>query len=261
MKANRLIAMLIRNWYGTIRSYDRLTDSFYWITLDLVLWGITGGYVQGFAPDSVNIFFMITASVILWNVTFRGQNDIGIGLLDELWNKNLINLFATPLMVTEWIASLLILSSIKAVITVAFGTIVAMIFYQLNIFELSFYLVPFFLLLLMSGWWIGFLICGLILRYTTKVQALAWTFVWVLAPLSAIYFPVSSLPTWAQLVSKCVPMSYVFEEMRGVIVHDQVNNQNLVRAFALNIIYLTLSAQYLRLSFNKVLERGLIKVY
>jgi len=56
-------------------------------------------------------------------------------------------------------------------------------------------------------------------------------------------------------------MSYVFEEMRRVIVHDQVDNQSLFTAFALNIFYLILSAQYLRLSFNKVLERGLIKVY
>lgn len=260
MNRRRIQSMLIRQWYGTFRSLDRLTDAFYWITIDLLLWGITAQYVQTLAGE-VDVFVMITASVILWNVVYRSQADIGVSLLDELWNKNLINLFASPLTLHEWLASLLIFGVFKSLLALTFGSLVAFLLYHFMLFNLSWYLLPFIILLTMSGWWIGLVISGLILRYTTKIQALAWTFVWIMAPMSAIYFPVSALPPWVQSVVAAIPMSYVFEEMRRVLVEGRVEFSNLGIALVLNLLYLAAAYYFVRRSFARVLDRGLAKVY
>ena len=258
----RVFAMLLRHWYSAIRSFDRMVDAFYWVTIDLILWGITAGFMQQHSDSGLNVFSMITSSVILWSVVYRSQMDIGIGLLDELWNKNLINIFGSPLRPREWIASLLVYSVIKSIIAVLFGSVVAYGLYQFPLYStLGWHLIPFFFVLVMSGWWIGLCIVSLLLRYTTKIQASAWTVVWLLAPLSAIYFPISSLPTWAQALSKIIPASYVFEEMRKVIQNGPINWMNLVYATILNLIYIPISLLLVRLSFKRLLNKGLAKIY
>lgn len=259
----RVGAMLVRLWYGTLRSFDRLTDAFYWVTIDLILWGVTAGYVQKQVPSSdLNIYFLFVCGVIMWSVVYRGQNDIGIGLLDELWNKNLVNLFASPLTVPEWIASLIIFGFLKNCVAVLFGSLVAWVLYDFFLFTtLGWYLIPLFFILLMNGWWIGFLVQAVILRVTTKAQAFAWTFVWIMAPLSAIYFPLASLPPSLQLVAKAMPTSYVFEEMRSIMRGSPPNWGNLGFAALLSAVYVAVSIWLMRRAFTRVLSSGLVKVY
>jgi ABC-2 type transport system permease protein len=239
-------AVLVRQWYGTIRNFDRLSDSFYWILIDLILWGITAGYVQDqIASGERSVFFVIISGVIMWAAVYRSQMDIGMGLLDELWNKNLINLFASPLKFSEWIVSLLIFSFIKAATAVAFGCVVAWLF----------------LVLVLNGWWIGLMIQAIIMRLTTKAQSLAWTLVWVLAPFSVSFFPLSSIPPFAQVISTVVPTSYVFEEMRGIIAGASPNWGNLIFAAGLSVAYIAIAVILVNLSFKRVLGRGLAKIY
>jgi ABC-2 type transport system permease protein len=261
--SGRVRAMLVRHWYGTLRSFDRLTDSFYWIALDLILWGITAGYVQEQIPaGGKSVFGMIIAGVIMWCVVYRAQMDIGIGLLDELWNKNLINLFASPLKFSEWIVSLLIFSFFKALTTVVFGCFVAWVLYGLVLTEgLSWYLIPLFLVLVLNGWWIGLIVLAIIMRLTTKAQALAWTFVWLLAPFSVIYFPLSSIPPFAQTLSTALPTRYVFEEMRAIIAGGTPNWEVLAFASVLSVVYIAMAAVLVNVSFKRVLNRGLAKIY
>jgi len=252
----------VRHWYGTLRSFDRLTDAFYWITIDLLLWGITAGYMQEHSSGAGNIFFMIITSVIMWNVVYRSQMDIGMGLLEELWNKNLVNLFAAPLTLAEWAVSLILIGLIKTAVAVTFGSAVAYLLYSYFLpGVIGWYLVPFVVVLVMTGWWVGFLVVTLVLRLTTKAQAVAWTFVWVLAPLSAIFFPLSSLPGWARHVAALLPASYVFEEMRRVLVGQDVLWSNLLIATGLNVAYLVISVALVKRGFERVLNQGLVKVY
>lgn len=262
MNTRRIYAMLLRHLYQFRRSYDRIFDSFYWIALDLMIWGITGLFLAKVSPNNTQFVFMIISGVILWNVTYRTQIDINVSLLEELWNKNLINLFVSPLSFREWIASLVILGVSKAVATLLFGSLIAYWIYSVNVYTLySYHLITFVLLLMMSGWWIGFFISSLLLRYGTRIQTLGWSFVWLLGPFAAIYYPLDTLPGWAQSVSKVIPMSYVFEESRNMLFHGRVDYQQLLIAFVLNLVYIVVTAYLIRRNFSKVLEKGLVKVY
>ena len=261
MNTSRIYAILLRHLYQFRRSYDRIFDSFYWIALDLMVWGITGLYFGQIAPNAQQLSFMIISGVILWNITYRAQIDINVSLLEELWNKNLINLFVSPLTFGEWVTALVILGMSKALMTFIFGTVIAFVFWNIGLFVYSFHLIIFIILLMMSGWWIGFMISSLLLRYGTRIQTLGWSFVFLLSPFSAIYYPIATLPDWAQKVSLFVPMSYVFEQARNILFNGQVSYQPLLISFALNLFYIVLGIYMLRRSFRKVLEKGLVKVF
>ena len=217
MKLHRIYAIILRFMYLFRHSLDRLSDAFYWPTLDLLLWGVTSTYFRSYLPQTSQIVLVILGGILLWIIVWRGQYEITIGILEDLWNRNLVNIFVTPLKFSEWITSLVMLGIIKAIMSFSFGLFVAFILYKINIFTLGFYLIPFALLLIITGWWIGFFIAGLILRYGIKIQQLAWTAPWVISPFSAIYYPVSSLPDWAQAIALFIPTSYVFEGAREVI--------------------------------------------
>lgn len=261
MKLHRIYAIILRFMYLFRHSYDRLADAFYWPTLDLLLWGITSSYFKSYAPGVPQIVLIILSGILLWIIVWRGQYEITVGVLEDLWNRNLVNIFVAPLKFSEWIISLIIMGIIKAVLSFSFALLVAFILYKINVFTLGFYLIPFALLLILSGWWIGFAISGIILRYGTRIQTLAWIAPWIISPFSAIYYPVSALPDWAQKVSLFIPTSYVFEGAREVIGKGILDPNKLYISFFLNIIYIILSLIFLKRSFNKVLENGLVKAY
>ncbi len=261
MNTQRIYAIILRHFYLLRRSYDRMVDSFYWITLDLIIWGITGLYFQQLTENSQQIIFMIISGVILWNIAYRAQSDISLGLIEELWNWNLINLFVSPLTFIEWVVALVALGAVKSIMSFLFGALVAFILYKIGIFFLSVHLLTFIILLLMTGWWLGFTVAAIVLRYGTRVQTLAWTLVWLISPLSAIYYPLSILPVWVQKIAAFVPTSYVFEQGRNLLYNGVVDYNKLLIAFGLNGIYLILSIIYLRNSFDSVLKKGLVKVF
>ncbi|MDH7476265.1 MAG: ABC transporter permease [Microgenomates group bacterium] len=261
MKINRIYAMVLRYFYYFRHSLDRMSDAFYWPTVDLLLWGLTSAYFKQYTPLNSKVILMIVSGILLWIVVWRGQYEITVNLLEEIWNRNLINLFGSPLKFSEWIVTVLIVGIIKAFLSLGFAIIIAFLLYRVKIFYLGFYFLPFIFLLIITGWWVGFLVAGVILRFGTKVQTFAWTAIMIIAPFSAIYYPLSVLPPWAQKVAAFVPTSYVFEGARKLLNQGKVDYLDLIFSFILNIIYLLLALVFLRQSYKKVLNKGLIKVF
>lgn len=259
MKAHRIYGLMFRNYYSFKKNLDRLTDSFYWPTIDLIMWGLTSQFFMTMGGGN-NVLLMVLSGLVMWIVLWKSQYEISINLLDELWNRNLINLFVSPLSFTEWLASVLILGIMKVITSFVFALGVAYLLYQVKIFEYGFQFLPFMLILLLSGWAVGCTVTGLIFRYGTKIQAFCWTLVWLFGPFSAIYYPVSVLPEWAQQISKFIPMSYAFEGMRFAISTGTVDFQKFFTGMALVFIYLSLAVVFLYRSFSKVMDKGLLKV-
>ncbi|OGK15087.1 hypothetical protein A2774_01395 [Candidatus Roizmanbacteria bacterium RIFCSPHIGHO2_01_FULL_39_12c] len=261
MKNHRIYGMILRYMYYFKHSFDRISDTFYWPTLDLVMWGLTSVYAKSFMPQGSQIILVILSGIIFWIIIWRGQYEITVNLLEELWNRNLVNIFSSPLKFSEWVVSFIIVGVIKAIISFTFAVFMAFLLYKIKVFELGFYVIPFIISLLLTGWCVGFFVAGIILRFGSKLQTLAWSFVWVLGPFSAIYYPVSLLPEWAQIVSSALPTSYIFEGLREVIYSGRLDYSKLMMSFALNSVYLIFSLAFLKASFAKVLEKGLVKVY
>ncbi len=243
------------------RSLDRLSDSFYWPTIDLLIWGITSSYLKSYGSELSQIVILIISGILFWIIVWRGQYEITVNLLEDLWSKNLPNIFVSPVKFSEWISSFIIIGIIKAILSFTFASFLAFLLYKINVFSYGFYLLPFIFLLILTGWWIGFLVAGVILRYGTKIQTLAWTAVMIISPFSAIYYPVSILPNWAQKIAMIVPTSYIFEGAREIINKGNLDLNKLYMSLILNLIYLSLAIIFLKKSFDKALEKGLVSLF
>lgn len=254
---NRVIAMIIRYAINMRHSLDRLSDMFYWPLMDLFLWGLTGLYFARLNSQNFNSVEIILTGVVFWLVVWRGQYEINLNLLAELWDKNLVNIFVAPLNIFEWILSLLIFGFLKMLASLIFIAVASFILYKFNIFMYGFFIIPIIISLLLTGWAIGFVIASILIQYGQRVQTAAWVGGILLAPFSAIYYPLSILPTWAQKAALFVPSSYIFEGMREFISTGDISFEKFFISFSLNIIYLALSVWLFISMFKKSRRLGL----
>ena len=126
-----------------------------------------------------------------------------------------------------------ILGLIKMFFSVGFSIFLAIILYKTNIFSLGLYLIPFIVSLTLTGWAVGLFVSGLIIRYGMRIQTFAWGGIALLSPFSGVYYPISTLPIWAQKVAMFVPTSYIFEGMRSVIFKGSMLYSDLFKSFAI----------------------------
>lgn len=253
---NRVFAMVYRYYINMRHNFDRLTDMFYWPAMDLFIWGLTGLY---FAQTSNNpdTIVMILTGLIFWIVIWRAQYEITTNLLAEMWDQNLINIFASPLKVSEWIAAVVVFGLGKMVVSIVFSAILALLLYNYPIFLYGVFTIPIIFSLVLTGWAVGFFVAGFIIRYGQKVQTTAWMGAYLLAPFSALYYPIHILPQWAQKIALFVPSSYIFEGMREVLSGQTFPLDKLLISFALNAVYLLLSIMFFMNMFEQSKQKGL----
>ncbi len=257
---NRVFAMVYR--YGIIMRHnlDRITDLFYWPAMDLFIWGLTGLYFAGTNKGNPHFIDVILIGLIFWIVVWRAQYEINVNLLSELWDKNIVNIFVSPLTVGEWITSFVLYGAIKTLISLSFSAFLAFLLYKFNVFHFGFAILPFVASLLLTGWAIGFFIAAFLIRYGEKIQTMAWTGVYLISPFSAVFYPQSILPEWAQKVSLFIPSSYVFEGLREMIFTGRFSYDKLIISFLLNIVYLILAIWFFVYMFNKSKKLGLSRL-
>lgn len=129
----------------------RQVDAFYWPTVDLVLWGVTATYIASRGANANLAVLMVVSGIVLWIILWRGQYEFTVNILEDVWNKNLINMFVSSLKLSEWIAAFSLLGLVKAIISTGFATLIALLLYHIKIFSNGFQLLPFLFLLLMIG--------------------------------------------------------------------------------------------------------------
>ncbi len=258
MKWHRIQALFLRHLYPLKRDFDLLSDMIYWPLIDTVLWGVTGQWLSSSAADGgATLLTSILLGLVLWNVIWRSQAEVSRNLMDEIWNNNLINLFSTPLTVPEWLLSVLMLSVVKTAITLSLLTPVIFFLYAINVFSLGWWLPVFFLGATMTGWWIGFISAGIVLRFGPKMQTVIWTLPGILLPFSAIYFPLDRLPEFIQPISRMLPTTYIFEVMRQIVYGQPLQFEYIMYSFGLNTLYVALTLFYFAKSFKYSSNLGL----
>jgi ABC-2 type transport system permease protein len=236
--AKRILAMVIRHWYLISGSWPRLLDLCYWPLIQMVLWG----FIQTFVSQQSGFFALaggiLLGAVMLWDLLFRGQISLSISFFEEVYSRNLGHLLATPLRLSEYAVSLMIVSLIRTLIGIIPASLLAIWFFGFSIYEMGLVLIAFFVSLIVFGWSIGLVVSGLVLRYGLGAESLAWAFIFALAPLCGVYYPISILPEWMQAVSAILPASYIFEGMRAALLDQAVRVDLLLLAGGLNCVWL-----------------------
>jgi ABC-2 type transport system permease protein len=238
----RVRALLRRHAYLAFKSWTRIVSMMYYPTVTMVVWAFLTLYLaptNDFLRDAPGFFI---GAVLLWDVLFRGQLGVSLTLIEELYARNLGNLFVSPLTVPEFIAGQLAMSILRALLGVGGACVFAWLLFDYSIFSLGFPLVAFFANLLVFGWAIGLAMSGMILRLGLGAEELAWASIFIVAPVSGVYYPIAVLPGWLQAVAWSTPSAHVFEGMRAVLLDHVFRWDHFWLALALNVVYLALGA-------------------
>jgi ABC-2 type transport system permease protein len=234
----RVYGLVLRYWYLLKGSWPRFVELAYWPSIQLVLWGFISQYFLNKDSVLAGAAGVLIGAVLLWDILFRGQLGFSISFLEELWSRNLGHLFVTPLRAHEFVCALMVISLIRVLVGVGPAVLLAIPLYHFSIFEMGLPLLAFFLNLLVFGWAMGLLVTALLLRVGIGAESIAWAMVFLIAPVSAIYYPVSILPDWLQTVAWALPTAHVFEGMRAVLTGGGFDAGLWLRTCGLNGLYL-----------------------
>jgi ABC-2 type transport system permease protein len=256
--AGRIWAIVLRHLYLMQTSWPRVFELMYWPTIQMILWGFITRFFLEHSAYVAQAAGVLIAAVLLWDVLFRGQLGFSLSFLEEVWSRNLGNLAVSPLAPREFLAALTVMSLLRTLIGVLPAALLAIVFYEFSVFALGLPLVAFFTLLLVFGWAIGMMVSALVLRVGQGAESVAWLAIFLLAPVSAVYYPVATLPDWLQPVCWLLPTAPVFEGMRAILVDDTLRLDLLVHAALVDLAYLALGAGLFLYSFHVARKRGLL---
>ncbi|MGD8534634.1 MAG: ABC transporter permease [Candidatus Aminicenantes bacterium] len=258
MRFHRIAALFMRNIYLYRRSLPRLMEIIYWPLLDLLVWGFITVYLAQYRQNLPGFVTFFIGALILWDILFRSSQGISVSFLEDVWAKNLLNLFASPLSYAEYIFALMLVSVVKLVTVASIMAVLAWLLYSFNIFLIGISLIPFVLNLIVMGWAIGIITNALILRFGQEAEVLAWALGFFFMPVSAVFYPVSVLPLFLRTIAHFVPASHVFEGMRGVISSGVFPLEELIWSSGLNAVYILGAFLFFRWNFIVVKRKGLL---
>lgn len=254
----RISAMILRHLYVMRRSWPRLLELAYWPLFQMILWGFITVFFLSHSSWVAQAAGVLITAVLLWDVLFRANLGLSISFIEEMWSRNLGQLFVSPLRPYEMVASLVTMSLIRTLIGVIPAALLALPFYDVWVFGMGLPLLAFFTNLLVMGWSVGLLVSGLLLRFGLGVESLCWLGIFLFAPISGVYYPISVLPEWLQPVSWSLPSAYVFEGMRAVLFEETFRTDLFWSAVGLNLLYLGASTAFFLYMFRLARQRGLL---
>lgn len=253
----RIYAIFLRQVFIFKKSASHIVGLFYWSTVDLLLWGFITIYLSRIGTSNFAFVAVILGTIILWNFLTRVQHGISVSFLEDVWTRNFINLFSSPLTLHEYILGLVLTSIATSLISTFLMAGFAWFLFAYNIFQFGFLLLPFIAILFFLGWALGLLSVAIILRLGPSSEILAWSIPALLGPISGVFYPISALPNVIQTVAAFVPISHVFEGMRQVVLTGSFDAGRLFLAGILSLIFFLAAYWLLVRSYRRVLRLGL----
>ncbi len=238
----RVGAMVLRYWYLLRSSWPRIVDLIYWPALQMLMWGFLQLHLREYSGPAAQAGGAFIGAVLLWDVLFRGQIGFSTTFLEEIWSRNLGNLLMTPLRPAEMILAQMVMSVVRVAIGMVPVSLMATVFFGFNLWGLGLVVGLFFANLLVTSWTIGLIACGMVLRKGLGAEGLAWSLGFLLLPLCAVYYPVSTYPEWLQWVSLALPPTHVFEGLRAAIFDRAFDARAMAIAACLNAVYFLAAA-------------------
>ncbi|ATQ68790.1 MULTISPECIES: ABC transporter permease [Methylosinus] len=252
----RVGAMTLRYSYLLRSSYPRMLEMIYWPLVQMLTWGFLQIYLvgrpgglAGAEPSAIGAGSLVGA-VLLWDILLRGQQGFSFSFLEEMWARNLPNLFMSPLRPAEFVAAMMAMSLMRLFIGMVPVTLLAIWFFGFNLWALGLAFAGFFAILILFAWSVGLFVAGLLLRYGLGAENLVWSLMFVIQPLGCVYYPVAVLPSWLQPICWMLPPTYVFEGLRGVLIDHALRVDLMAAGLALDAVLFTLAAW----SFTRLLR-------
>ena len=265
----RTAALLLRQFYLLRGSPARFVPLFAWVAIDVVLWGFITRYLNSVSGARFNFVPTMLGAVLLWDFMARVMQGITTAFLEDVWSRNFLNLFASPLSVSEYLGGLVLssiaTSSVGLIVMIALATLV----FGLSFFVYGAMLAAFLLVLFLFGISLGIFGSALVLRFGPAAEWFIWPIPAFISPLACVFYPLSVLPHWMQWIARIIPPSYVFEGMRQILARQTgapapgqaLAATHLITGSLLALVYLLLMARAFTAVYRHAVRTGLIARY
>jgi ABC-2 type transport system permease protein len=239
----RISALVMRHVHLWSSSVMRIIDSVYWPAVQMIMWGFLSEFLARQTSFVAQAFGVMLAGLLLWEVVVRGNLSLSIAFLEEMWSRNLGHLFVSPIRSWEMATGIVVVALLRTLLGLIPVSLMTWAFFGYSIYSLGLPLIAFFFILQMFSWSIGLAMSGLVMRVGQSAETFAWAAVFILMPVSGVFYPIGVLPGWLQVVAHAVPTSYVFEGMRAIMAEKTVHWDLLALAFGLTVVYLVAGFQ------------------
>ena len=259
MNVNAISALVMRYLYLYTRNPIRSVEIAFWPLMELLVWGFLSTHLKSeVASSSLYAASYLIGAMILWEVLFRAQQGVAISFLEDVWTRNLLNVFVAPVRSSDYIAATFVIGVLRILATVLIIGLLAVPLYHYNILDLKLSLLPFFANLMLFGWSLGMISVSLIVRWGQAAESLAWAVPFMIQPIVCVFYPLEELPDWLHPVALSLPATHVFEGMRDILYGNPFPWHHIGWAFALNAVFFAVAASVFRWILNRARRAGLL---
>jgi ABC-2 type transport system permease protein len=261
MALHRTLAIVLRQAFLLRGSLARVLPLFAWVAVDVVLWGFIARYLNAVSAAGVNFIVVFLGAVLLWDFFMRVMQGVTMAFFEDVWSRNFLNLFATPLSTAEYVGGLVLASiatsSVGLVVMVGLASAV----FHLSFFAYGLPLIAFLLVLFLFGIAMGVFASAMVLRLGPAFEWFVWPIPAILSPFAGVFYPVDTLPAWMQAVSHALPPSYVFEALRASVAGRPASALSLLCGGGLAVVYVMLAGWIFARMYRHAVRTGLIVRY
>jgi ABC-2 type transport system permease protein len=261
MSLQRSAAIMLRQFYLMRGSAARVVPLFAWVGVDIVLWGFMSRYLNALTAAGLNFVPTLLGAVLLWDFFTRVMQGVTMTFFEDVWSRNFLNIFASPLRISEYLAGLVMSSIVTSLVGLVFMLTVASGAFGLSFFRYGVVLIPALIILFLFGIALGIAATGMVLRLGPASEWFVWPIPALMAPFAAVYYPLTTLPRWMQYVSRIIPPSYVFQNIRSVVSGGTVSWGPLALGAGLALVYLFMASWFFSRMYRHGVRTGLIARY
>ncbi|MGC1522548.1 MAG: ABC transporter permease [Steroidobacteraceae bacterium] len=261
MKLRPIAGIVLRQIYLLRGSPVRVIPMVTWVAIDIVLWGFITRYLNTVSGGGMDFVPTLLGGVLLWDFCTRIMQGVTTAFLEDVWSRNFLNLFASPLSISEYIAGLVITSVLTSIIGVVVMVLLATTVFHLQLFSMGLPLVAFLMVLLIFGISLGIFASAIVLRLGPASEWLLWPLPALVSPFAAVFYPLGVLPHWMQAVAHALPPSYVFEGMRALLAGRPFPGTLLLQGSSVALVELLLAAYFYGRVYRHAVRTGLLARY
>jgi len=261
MAIHRTMAIVLRQAYLLRGSPARVLPLFAWVAVDIVLWGFITRYLNAVSGSGINFVATLLGAVLLWDFFTRVMQGVTMAFFEDVWSRNFLNYFATPLSTSEYVGGLVLTSVATSAVGLVVMVVLASAAFHLSFFVYGLPLAAFLLVLFVFGIALGVFACAMVLRLGPAFEWFVWPIPAILSPFAGVFYPVATLPVWMQAVAHALPPAYVFEGMRTIVAGGSVSAVSLLGGGVLAVVYLLLAGGFFARTYRHAVRTGLIARY
>lgn len=261
MNTRHIYAIFLRQVYLIRGNFTRLLQIFVWMTIDIILWGFTSKYFTDISGEGIDLIPVLLGAVLLWNFLVQVMQGISASFLEDAWSRNFMNIFASPLRISEYVGGLVLVGITRSIMALCGMLLLASLFFGFSVLVYGAWLALFLFVLFLFGIALGIIGISIVLRLGPSAEWFVWPIPAIISPFVGVIYPLSTLPQWMQCVGYLLPPSYVFSGVRALIEGGGISIFSLVMSAVLAVAYIALAYLIFASVYRKAIRTGIIARY